>query len=127
MEEGVKNSDFFVLVLTGADDHGATSGDGSPGYVSTSQGRSYVGGFKLSYDYQVEASGSYELMLDFDAHQSIRQTGNGRYQLQPVITVAYFGPPQEHAEDVAEGDEGSEEDELGDTGAWDTGGWDSGM
>lgn len=51
MEEGVKNSDFFVLVLTGADDRGAAIGHGGQGYVSISQGRSYVGGFKLSFDH----------------------------------------------------------------------------
>lgn len=84
-------------------------------------------GFKLSYDYQVDSGGSYELMLDFDAHQSIRQRGNGQYFLQPVITVAYFGPPQEHAEDGASEDDASEEDGSGDEGERDTGSWDTGM
>eukprot|EP01043_Picozoa_sp_COSAG02_P029746 COSAG02_NODE_1864_length_10606_cov_17.350148_11_plen_701_part_00 len=54
MEEGVKNSDYFVLVLTGADDrsaHDSATGHGSQGYVHSSQGRSYVDGFKLSFDH----------------------------------------------------------------------------
>jgi hypothetical protein len=71
-------------------------------------------GFKLSYDYEVVSGGSYELMLDFDAHESIRQRGNGQYALQPVITVAYFGAPQIHTDDL-----GEEDEEDGDTGSWD--------
>ena len=52
MEEGVKNSDYFVLVLTGAagDDRRGRPGS-SQGYIHTSQGRSYVDGFKLSFDH----------------------------------------------------------------------------
>jgi hypothetical protein len=54
MEEGVKNSDYFVLVLTGADDrsaHDSATGHGGQGYVHSSQGRSYVDGFRLSFDH----------------------------------------------------------------------------
>jgi hypothetical protein len=32
-------------------------------------------GFKLSHDDEFTSAGSYELMLDFDAHESVFQTG----------------------------------------------------
>lgn len=61
-------------------------------------------GLKLPYDYSMEPGEEYELMLDFDAAESIRQIGDGTYKLQPVITVAYFGPPRDHGDE--EGDTG---------------------
>lgn len=48
-------------------------------------------GIKIPYAFSVEAGVDYELRLDFDAHKSIRQLGNGRYQLSPVVSVAHFG------------------------------------
>ena len=54
MEEGVKNCDFFVLVLTGNDSGGlprSASGKALQGYIHQSNGRSYVDGFKLSFDH----------------------------------------------------------------------------
>ncbi len=73
-------------------------------------------GIKLNLDQELGAGEDYELMLDFDAHESVRQTGNGSYKLQPVITVDYFGPPREHAEDGGTDDSGSDDSGSDDSG-----------
>ncbi len=44
-------------------------------------------GLKLNIQANIVAGVKYELMLDFDAGQSIVVTGNGRYKLKPVIKV----------------------------------------
>ncbi len=44
-------------------------------------------GLKLNIQASIVAGTKYELMLDFDAGQSIVVTGNGRYKLKPVIKV----------------------------------------
>lgn len=46
-------------------------------------------GLKLNVHSELTAGVEYEILLDFDANQSIVKTGNGDYQLKPVIrTVA---------------------------------------
>ena len=42
-------------------------------------------GLKLQVHETFEAGVSYSILLDFDANQSIVATGNGEYQLKPVI------------------------------------------
>lgn len=42
-------------------------------------------GLKLNVDAELSPGVDYELLLDFDANQSIVLTGNGEYQLKPVI------------------------------------------
>ncbi len=42
-------------------------------------------GLKLQVNQTFEAGASYEMLLDFDASQSIVTTGNNEYQLKPVI------------------------------------------
>jgi len=42
-------------------------------------------GLKLQIHQSFEAGTSYAILLDFDANQSIINTGNGEYQLKPVI------------------------------------------
>jgi hypothetical protein len=42
-------------------------------------------GLKLKVNETFEAGVSYSILLDFDANQSIVATGNGEYQLKPVI------------------------------------------
>jgi hypothetical protein len=42
-------------------------------------------GLKLQVHQTFEPGVSYEIMLDFDANQSIVEKGNGEYQLKPVI------------------------------------------
>lgn len=44
-------------------------------------------GLKLQVHRTFEPGVSYMLLLDFDANQSITLTGNGEYQLKPVIRV----------------------------------------
>lgn len=42
-------------------------------------------GLKLQVHKTFEAGVAYAILLDFDAHQSIIEKGNGEYQLKPVI------------------------------------------
>lgn len=44
-------------------------------------------GLKLNWHETLEADGAYEIWLDFDAAKSIVKTGNGTYQLKPVIRL----------------------------------------
>lgn len=44
-------------------------------------------GLKLNMNSILVPGGSYNLLLDFDAHQSVVLTGNGTYQLKPVLRV----------------------------------------
>jgi len=45
------------------------------------------GEVKLNRQFEVSASGATTMLLDFDGDRSIRETGNGRYMMTPVITV----------------------------------------
>jgi hypothetical protein len=42
-------------------------------------------GLKLNLQQEIVAGGAYDFWLDFDAGQSIVETGNGKYNLKPVI------------------------------------------
>lgn len=42
-------------------------------------------GLKLQVHQKLEAGVAYHVLLDFDAGQSIHQTGNGKYKLKPVL------------------------------------------
>lgn len=42
-------------------------------------------GLKLNMHTMLEANASYDVWVDFDAGKSVKQTGNGKYQLKPVI------------------------------------------
>ncbi len=44
-------------------------------------------GLKLNHQFDIEANALYEVTLDFDASRSIHVTGNGQYQMTPVIRV----------------------------------------
>ena len=44
-------------------------------------------GLKLQVHEELEPGISYSFLLDFDASQSVVETGNGSYQLKPVINV----------------------------------------
>lgn len=46
-------------------------------------------GLKCNINAILQPNTPYQLMLDFDASQSILQTGNGTYRLKPVVT-AFF-------------------------------------
>jgi hypothetical protein len=45
------------------------------------------GEVKLNQEFDVNGSNVTTITLDFDGDSSIRETGNGRFMLQPVITV----------------------------------------
>jgi hypothetical protein len=42
-------------------------------------------GLKLNLKEEFVAGGSYDIWIDFDAGKSIHETGNGKFQLKPVI------------------------------------------
>lgn len=42
-------------------------------------------GLKLNLNQTFAAGGAYDIWLDFDAGKSIVETGNGKYQLKPVV------------------------------------------
>ena len=44
-------------------------------------------GIKLNHEFTIEPNGIYELMLDFNADQSIHKNGNSSYMLKPVIRI----------------------------------------
>lgn len=44
-------------------------------------------GVKLNHQFDIQPGLIYELLLDFDAERSIVLTGNGQYNLKPVIKV----------------------------------------
>jgi hypothetical protein len=49
-------------------------------------------GLKLSADLDLTGGGAYELRLDFDAHESIRQNPGRGWMMSPVVRVDHFGP-----------------------------------
>jgi len=44
-------------------------------------------GLKIKVDAPLDSLSVYNLILDFDADESVKQTGNGKYKLKPVIKV----------------------------------------
>jgi len=44
-------------------------------------------GLKINVCLDLSGTPQYDLILDFDAAESVHQTGNGRYIMQPVIRV----------------------------------------
>ena len=57
--------------------------DGTPHPLATPS--AMQSGLKLNVHSTLQPGVLYELLLDFDANQSIVVTGNGEYQLKPVI------------------------------------------
>ena len=44
-------------------------------------------GLKLKVNETIEAGGDYHLVMDFDASRSVKENGNGKYILKPVIRM----------------------------------------
>lgn len=44
-------------------------------------------GLKVKLDVPLDSMNVFDLILDFDAEESVHQTGNGKYMLKPVIKV----------------------------------------
>ncbi len=70
----------------------AATGAACAATISAPAGRNALleipsGEVKLSRQFTVPTSGSTTMLLDFDGDRSIRETGNGRYMMTPVITV----------------------------------------
>ena len=47
------------------------------------------GVLRLEPQFDLAAAGTVTIMLDFDADQSVHQTGNGKYMMTPVINVVH--------------------------------------
>jgi hypothetical protein len=45
------------------------------------------GEVKFVHPFELAANGITTIELDFDGDQSVRQTGNGRYRMTPVIKI----------------------------------------
>jgi hypothetical protein len=70
----------------------ASSGDACAASMSAPSGRNASlvipsGEVKLNRPFDVPEGGSTTMLLDFDGDRSIRETGNGRYMMSPVIAV----------------------------------------
>jgi hypothetical protein len=70
----------------------AAAGAACDATIAAPAGRSAVleipsGEVKLSREFDVSASGATTMLLDFDGDKSVRETGNGRYMMSPVISI----------------------------------------
>jgi hypothetical protein len=70
----------------------AAAGDACAATIAASAGASASvdvpsGVVKLTREFDVAASGTTTILLDFDGDRSVNQTGNGRYMMSPVIVV----------------------------------------
>lgn len=70
----------------------AAVGDACAPTIAAPEGRSASveipsGEVKLNRQFEVPASGTTTMLLDFDGDRSIRETGNGRYMMTPVMAV----------------------------------------
>src|SRR5207247_710741 len=70
----------------------ASSGSACAATMAAPNGRSAPlaipsGEVKLNRQFDVPASGTTTMLLDFNGDQSIRETGNGQFSMTPVIAV----------------------------------------
>lgn len=70
----------------------ASSGSACAASITAPGGRSATldipsGEVKLNRQFDVPTAGTTTMLLDFNGDQSIRETGNGRYMMTPVIAV----------------------------------------
>ena len=70
----------------------AAGGDACAASIAAPAGRNAPieipsGTVKLARQFTVPTSGSTTMLLDFDGDRSIREAGNGRYSMTPVIAV----------------------------------------
>ena len=78
---------YFGGTVTG-DPACATTLAGPGGTGVTSEALEIPSGeVKLIQPFELAANGSTTIELDFDGDQSVRQTGNGRYRMTPVIRI----------------------------------------
>lgn len=67
-------------------------------------------GIKINLDFEVEADTVYAVVLDFDAAESIHETGNGTLMMGPVIKVAYIGVVEDETVEPVGEEPAAEED-----------------
>ena len=70
----------------------AASGSACAASIAAPAGRSSTveipsGEIKLNREFEVPASGATTMVLDFDGDKSIRETGNNRFMMSPVVAV----------------------------------------
>ena len=70
----------------------AAAGDACAASIAAPAGRSASleipsGEVKLNRPFDVPEAGTTTMLLDFDGDRSIRETGNGRFMMSPVIAV----------------------------------------
>lgn len=70
-----------IRLILGPNSYVVTNGDTFP--LSTPSAEQ--SGLKIQVHHDVQPGVKYVVLLDFDANQSIIQTGNGSYKLKPVI------------------------------------------
>src|SRR6266853_113592 len=82
------------LVVTGAALYfdNASSGAACAPTIATPAGRSAMvnvssGEVKLNREFDVATAGATTMLVDFDGDKSVKDTGNGTYQMSPVIAV----------------------------------------
>jgi len=82
------------VVVTSATLHFDNAAAGAPcaATVTAPEGRSAAvdvpsGEVRLNRNFEVDADSATTMLIDFDGDRSIHETGNGRYMMQPVITV----------------------------------------
>ena len=82
------------LIVSSATIHfdNAATGAACAATIAAPMGRSATveipsGEVKLNRQFTVPANGTTTMLLDFDGDRSIRETGNGRYMMSPVIAV----------------------------------------
>lgn len=82
LEEGRYNQIRLVL----GDDNSVVLNSGETFQLNTPSGQ--TSGFKLLVQADIEADQIYDLVIDFDASRSVVVTGNGTYNLKPVLKTA---------------------------------------
>jgi hypothetical protein len=70
----------------------ASTGSPCASTIAAPSGRSAVldipsGDLRLNREFDVTSTTATTILLDFDGDQSVRDTGNGRYMMTPVISV----------------------------------------
>lgn len=70
----------------------AATGSACAASIAAPTGRSSTveipsGEIKLNREFDVPASGVTTMVLDFDGDKSIRETGNSRFMMQPVVAI----------------------------------------
>src|SRR5262245_53121482 len=83
--EGIVPAGHYNQVRLKLTDGSTITVDGDTQPLTVPSGMS--SGYKIHGDFEVPEGGTVTLLLDFDAEQSVHQTGNGRWMLRPTCKV----------------------------------------